>query len=487
MKTLFIVLTLALAACTSQKVELKGKTVRIATDQDPTTFDPRVARDLITLDFLGLMFEGLMRHDAEGKLERAIAEDVEISSDGLTYTFHLKPTQWSNGDPVTAGDFAFAWNSIINKECPAPFVHIFSSVESIDSEDPSKLFVKLKSVNPLFLEICSTITASPLPQKHIQSHPDWATELDEFVCNGPYKPVSYARQDRAHFTKNSLFRLSDQLTYDDIWTYTVKEGAAIALFEEQKIDWAGSPLGTFPLDFIDAYKESAKLHFSPTASTVFLRLNTSRPLLANTAFRHTLSQAVDRDALVAYVRKGAGVATTHFVPQECWKHETATLASSSPVEKVEGSISLSYTNTELYNRLAQVLQQQWREQLGVEVVLDPQEGKSFFQTLESGNFDVALSSWYADFLDPANFLEIFKTCERGTNATRWENSDYSALLTEAESCQAADQREQLLMAAESLLLQDMPIIPLYHSSFIYIKQDQLEGVFVNPVGKLCVY
>lgn len=475
MKLLLSLLLLLVSSCGTKATHTDSKVARLSTDQDPTTFDPKEARDLITLNFLGLLYEGLMRQDAFGVLEPAVAKSVEISEDGLTYTFHLKETNWSNGDPVTADDFVVSWNAVIERKVAAPYGYLLGTVDHVVGSDPHTLIVTLNKPTPTFLEITSMPVTYPM-------HRDGA-------FNGPYKLAQFSQQDRIVLEKNRAFRLSDRLPYDKIVTYTVKEGSAVALFEQGEIDWAGSPLGTIPLDFIEPYQKSPHLHFADSASTILLRLNTAHEPLDSPQVRHLLSESIDRQALVTHVRKGAGVPANELVPRSCWNSYPERALNSLNESHLDSpkEITLSYPNTELYHRLAQVLQQQWKEQLGLHITLNRLEAKSLSQNLESGQYDIALGSWYADFLDPSNFLEIFKTKDRGTNNTSWENPSFISLLTESETCTKVDERQALLSKAESILLEDMPIIPLYHSSYIYLKRDQLEGISVNPLGRLCVY
>ncbi|HSX12856.1 MAG TPA: ABC transporter substrate-binding protein, partial [Chlamydiales bacterium] len=255
-----------------------------------------------------------------------------------------------------------------------------------------------------------------------------------------------------------------------------------------KLDWMGSPLSTLPVDAITTLKDVQK---SPFLATGFCRLNVLSGPLSDRQFRRALALSVDRKAIVEHLLRGGQTVATSLVPKEMGISEgyfepclVEARAIISEIEEPIAPVVISYYNNERNTLIAQTLQRQWQENLNIKVEIEAVEPKVFFQKISQKNYQIAIGSWTADFNDPINFLEVFKSKDNGTNNTGWENLDYIDLLNRSAICTDKEERKRILHSAEKILMDEMPIIPIYHFALNYVKNEALTGVYLSPQGHL---
>lgn len=514
MKTRFLCLALLLcllASC-SQSPTLPKQCLRFGCSE-PDSLDPRSARDLISASALNMLFEGLTRLDETGQVQPAAARSYEISPDGLTYTFRLRENFWSNGDPVTAHDFASAWLTLLNPSFPAPNAFQLFDIRhartaklgkrplnevGIQVPDAHTLVVTLEKPVAHFLNLTSFHAFFPVNQRVVEQHPKWAEgDFAFFVSNGPFQLKEWKPRNELQFVKNPYYWAKESIHLDEIRFIVIAEETALKLFEKGELDWVGSPLSTLPLDALSSLQAEGKLQTARATGTHWLRLNTADSSLQDVKLRQALALAIDRKSLVKHLIQGDALPATGIVPpSQTWQATTYFLDANSAKaqelfqEAVSGQdkpkLTLVYGNTERHHKLAQALQEQWHHVLGLEVSLEALEGKIFYDKLRSGQFTLANGSWFADFQDPINFLTVFKEKSNGTNNTGWENPTYQNLLEQALVEQNREKRTAMLREAEGLLIKEMPVIPLFYYSFNYMTNPKLQGVRLNELGILDV-
>jgi oligopeptide transport system substrate-binding protein len=494
----------------------RRQVIRIATASDPQTLDPRLARDLTTATALHLLYEGLTRQDSHGKAIPALAEAIEISEDLKTYTFTLRESMWSNGDHVTAHDFERSWKSVLDPHFPAPNANqlfVIKGAEAakagtapieavkIHAQDPKTLIVELETPTPYFLELLATQFFYPVNRTFLQKpSPDSPMPDRDIITNGPFKLEKWDRRNEFTVVKNSRYWDEEHVYLSTASLILVDEGTALKLFETGQLEWAGSPLSTIATDALPELKEQGHLEIRPAAGTHWLRFNTGSGMLANAKFRSALSLAIDRHGLVEHVLQGSQKPATGIVPPPLWGNATRYFEDNdmpkawSLFQEALNELNISkddlqplticYASNERTNKIAQTIQQQWSKAFGIKVVLEPCESHMYFTRLKNVDFQVSIGSWYADFADPINFLEIFRSKNNGVNNTHWENEDYSALLAYSGKIADRSKRIQVLKEAEKILIQDMPIAPLFHASLNYVKKNTVNGVYLSELGWL---
>jgi oligopeptide transport system substrate-binding protein len=499
---------MVLTGCQSnnEKADVEDQIVRIHITDDPQSLDPRLERALEATTVLHAIYEGLMRTNMHGEPIPALAEKVLLSPDKKTYTFTLKKTFWSNGDPLTADHFVATWREILKPEFPAPNAYRFYMIKGakaakegkipfeevgIQNPDPSTLIVELESPAPYFLELLTSHFFYPV-------HPQFSPQ--NVISNGPFKLKNWQKHHELILTKNSKYWDVDEVKLQKLIFMPLDEHTALRMYQNGELEWVGSPAGTLPQDAIATLKYRQQLKTAPAAGTHWFRINTAKMPLQSAKMRKAFAYAIGRKAIVENILQGHQKPATAIVPPSFKLDPTSYfLDNDTPKawflfqEALEEmrlskdsipSITLCYSNNSRNHRIAQAVQQQWNKTFNIEVKLESCESQIFYDRLNRQDYQIALGSWFADYQDPINFLEIFKYKNNQTNNTHWENSDYIQLLNQSSLEFIPSKRKDLFAKAESLLMQEMPVIPLFFAVFNYVKYDTLFGVYFSDLGYL---
>lgn len=498
---------LLLSACgkNSDEQVKDENTIRVACAKLPEFFDPAQARGLDPVTILRTMYEGLLRHNAKGELSPGIAERWEVSPDGLSYTFTLRKALWNDGTPVTSHDFVYSWKRQLDRTVPSPNAHelfvlrngeavyqgsLNSNSLGVEALDSSTLRVTLAYPEPLFLEMTATLPFLPVSEALSKSNPDWHKQgWQPVLVNGPFFPTGYDSVE-----KNPLYWDASVVALDGVTFYEVDETAGLLLFEQHELDWMGSPISTLPADSLDSLRQQGILHEAPAAATIFLKVNTQAKPLNDVNFRRALGLVVNRQVLIDHILKTDQKPLTGMIPTalrdpQIYFADGATATALNLYKEAvtdEGKVQLTlfYNKLERNHKIAQVLQQQWQKELGIEITLRRTEQKSISEAMQQGEYHLALCSWFAERNDAGDFLELFKNKESSTNNTGWENTTFRELLQQANLEQNTTHRMALLTQAEGILIQDMPVIPLANYTFLYLKNPDVQGVYFSPTGFL---
>lgn len=481
--------------------------LRINIENEPTSLDPRKGRNLNDLTICRMLFEGLTRIGRDGKPELAVADAVAISENRLTYVFHLKKTYWSNGDPVTSYDFAESWKTILSPQFPTDIAYQLYCIENakkvksgelpveklgIQTPDPMTLIVKLEVPTPYFLEVCATPSFFPVPRNIAANDPQWFSNPQTFVGNGAFSLKSWNHKDHILVVRNGDYWDAPSVHLQEIELMMVSNDTELQMFEENELDWAGSPLSTMPVDAVQHLKQTNQLRVSPLSGTYFLRVNTSETIhgkpnpLSSADLRRAVAKGIDREAITTHILQGGQTPARSLVPPEMGLYGNGYFAEDrKTIAKTDGeAITITFVADNRNYLIAQTLQKQLEPSLGRTFLLEPVEAKIFYQRIREKNYQLAIGSWIADFNDPVNFLEVFKYKTSSTNNTCWEDSKYIDLLDRSAVCGDSDERMQLLRQAEEILMDQMPIVPIFHFAMNYLERDGVKGVALSPIGQI---
>jgi oligopeptide transport system substrate-binding protein len=492
------------------------KSIKISLEDDIDTLDPRQARTLIDGTASRLLFEGLYRFNEKGTLVPGIAEKVEISPDQKTYTFTLRPAQWSNGDKLSAEDFVYSWSKILDPAFAAPNAYQLFPIKNgkavkegklpldalgIKASAPNTLVVELEQPTPYFLELTAFHAFFPFNQLWEKSHPDWQKQNQkELPVNGPFVLEKWARKHVLIAKKNPLYWDAPSVKLDAVTAMILEPNTAYQMYTREALNWAGSPLNLLPPDAIPTLKSEQRLRVAPAAGTHWFRFNTQRAPFDNVHMRLAFAYALNREEIANHILQGGQVPALGIIPPSLgWENKT--YFSDNNVEKARElfqkaldekgitkdqlpPIYLSYKPDERSHKIAQAVQQQWQKAFNIPIILDGCEAKCFFEKINTQNYQIGSGSWFADFRDPINFLEIFKAKSNKTNNTNWENPQYTLLINQAMRETDLAKRKELLQQAETILMQEMPVAPLFFYAFNYVKSDVLKGVYFSDLGYL---
>jgi len=494
-----------LAGCSAKQENV----VRINLRAEPQALDPRKARDLQSMTLAKMFYDGLTRLNKEEQAELALAEKVDVSEDGKIYTFFLRPASWSNGEPVTAQDFAYAWTKVLEPHFPADQafqLYVIKNAKAakegkvaldqigVKALDNKTLRVELQYPIPYFLELTALPIYFPVSQKID------ITDSKTVVGNGPFLLKEWRHNDLLRVVKNPTYWDASQVKLKEIHLMMVGEETELKMFEKGELDWAGSPLSTLPVGSLAQLKKTGSLHVKPFLATYFFRTNVGSEPFEQPLMRKAFAEAIRRSEIVEHVTQGGQLPATGLLPPSLGVKENSYF-SDGDVEQARldfeqaleamgvsreelPTISLLYVTGERNHLIAQAVQEQWRHALGVKVELQAVERKVFFDRISKKNFQLAAGDWTADFKDGMNFLEVFKFKAGGSNNTAWENPRYRELLDQALEENKPSERHKIFQECETILMKEMPIIPLFHYTMLYVSNQKMKDVVLSSLGSI---
>ncbi|MDF2679741.1 MAG: transporter substrate-binding protein [Brevibacillus sp.] len=501
--------TAAPAAPTEEK---KPQVFRANLTSEPSTADPGLAKDATSGAIVRATFDGLTRLDKDSKPMKSMASDIKVSDDNRVYTFTIRDAKWSNGDPVTAHDFEFAWKRVLDPKLAAEYAYQLYYIKNaekvhtakakpeelgVKALDDKTLEVTLENPTPFFLELTAFYTYYPVDKKVVEANPNWANEAATHVGNGPFKMTGWEHKSKIVLEKNENYWEKDAVKLDRIEFAMIEDDStALSMFENGELDWAGQPLGGLPTDAIPSLKDAGKLVVHPKATMYWYKLNTTKAPLNNAKIRKALSYAVNRQAIVDNITQVGQVPTMGMLPQSMiikkdgyFKDndiETAKQLLAEGLKELGLSslppVTLSYNTTDRHKKIAEALQDQWKKGLGIDVKLANKEFKVHLQDMHELNYDIGRIGWNADFNDPINYMEMFREKDTGNNDTGWENAKYKELLQQSAIAKDPAARTELFAQAEQIFMDEMPLIPLFTDVDVWVQSDKVKGVQVDGLG-----
>jgi len=497
----------------------KSKEINLAITSEPPSLHPQLATDTTSSAILINVFEGLTVSDADGQPTPGMAEKWDISPDKKTYTFHLRDAKWSNGDPVVAGDFEYAWKWALNPENLSEYASIFYPIKgaqaynekggSIDAvgikaEDDKTLVVTLENPTPYFLELTGFKTYLPVNQKVTEANKEWYTDAGEnFVTNGPFKLSDWKHSESITLAKNADYWDASNVDLDTVNIDMVEKEATVATkYKGGELDYIGAPFQTVDLNVIDEFKKDKTLRIKDTASIYWYKFNTKDKIMSNANIRKALTLAIDRQKLIDNVTKGEQKPATGMVPIAVPKFEEdrgymkdndvdgAKAALEAGMKELgikdpkDIKVNISFNTSEAHAAIAQFIQEEWKTKLGITSQLDNSEWQVYLEKVNTGDYQVARMGWVADYLDAYTFLEMFDTAKNGNNDTGWENAEYKGFLDKAIAEVDEAKRIDYLKQAEAVIMKELPVAPIYYYTNLSVVKDGIENLNPNPTGDI---
>ncbi|MDM7256156.1 MAG: peptide ABC transporter substrate-binding protein [Paracoccus sp. (in: a-proteobacteria)] len=477
------------------------------------TLDPQKNTDRSGSDFLRQVFEGLMNEDASGAMVPGAAESYDVSDDKLTYTFHLRDAKWSNGDPVTAGDFVFAWRRLADPNTASEYAWFIELMNlenakavvagekkpeelGVKAIDDKTLEVKLSGPTPYFIKTLAHPSTFPVPQKVVEAEGDGWAQPGKLVGNGAYKLDRHDLGVVAEVSRNETYWDNENTILEKVRFVTVNdENIALTRYQAGELDWVDSlPAGQFPRLQSELPDEARSTPDACSYSYLFNLSDKGPEALKDLRVRQALSYAIDREIIVDRVLQGGQK------PAYYWTHwgiegfeapelDYAALSQADRVAKAkellkeagygEGGkplkLSIQYNTSENHKKLAVAVQQFWR-QIGVDAELVNYEWKVHTDRLQNQDFEVARYAWCADYNEASSFLDYFRT--GGYNNGKWSNAEFDKLLDDAKT---AENTAEIYKKAEEILIGDMPLAPTYHYAKAQLIKSDIKGVPMENV------
>ena len=496
------------------------------------SLDPQQATDGTSFEVIADYTDGLMQMDADGQAVPAIAESYDLSDDGLTYTFHLRSdAKWSNGTPVTAADFVFAWQRAVDPAVASEYAYMLSDIGQVKNAaeiiagekdkselgvtavDDVTLQVELNVPVSYFLSLMYFPTFYPVNEEFFNSCGDtFATSPETTLSNGAFVLDSYEPAATAfHLTKNADYYDAAKVQLSGL-SYQVIQDSQQALMNYQT-----GVLDTTLVngEQVDQVKDDPEFMTVGAGYLWYVSPNMSAvPELANLNVRLAMTMAIDRDAITADVLKDGSAATYTAVPTEfaagpdgsdfsgdqskfsdVCRFDAAAAADywAKGLEELgitELSLDMVVDADDAPQKVAQVLKEQWETTLpGLTVNLVVEPKKQRVQDMQEGNFQLGLTRWGPDYADPMTYLGMWTT-DNSNNYGLWSNADYDAIIAECTTgdlCTDAEGRWARLYDAEQIVMDEAVIYPLYTQCNAEMPSSKVTGVEYHPVALNRVY
>ena len=471
---------------------------------EPQSLDPHIATGVPEHHIISAVMEGLVAKDRKTLMPKpGVAESWTISDDLTVYTFKLRRNaRWSNGDVHTAHDYAWSWWRALQPALGNQYAYMLFPIDNaqqyyegdisdfdqvgVKALDDYTLQVTLGNPTPYFLQLLDHYSLYPVHQATILKFGDadergtrWTYE-DNLVSNGPFQLSEWKINRSIAVQKNGYYWDVDNVRLNKIVFYPTEN-----VTTEERMFRAGQLHITndIPADKIQTYQDAndLSLRIDPYLGTYFYRININTPHLSDKRVRRALGMAIDREKLTKNILKGGQIPAYAITPPGTVGYYADTdltfdpsaartlLAEAGYPDGANFPVTeILYNTNEAHRKVAVAIQQMWRENLNLDLQLLNQEWKVYLQTESSGNYQISRAGWIGDYVDPNNFLDMW-LCDGGNNRTGWCNPEYDNLILEvAPTMTSHEERLAVFAKAEKMLLDDMPILPIYTYTSRYL-------------------
>lgn len=505
-----------------------GGTLNMRNTMEPTSLNTLLATYAYDFTPINAMIECLYRDDENDVPQPAGAETVDISDDKLVYTFHLREdATWSNGDPVVATDYEFAWQQALNPEVASDYAYMLYFIHNAQpyfngevewSEvgvkviDDYTLEVTLDNPLPYATDLFAFPTLAPINQKFYEEvgADKYATDAEYFCCNGMYELTEWSHNSQIVFQKREDYWNADAVGPDEIVYKIITDSqAGLNSYLSREIDYTDLDSGEVVQQ---AEAAGFEVGVKPARSSYYLIVNTEDEFMSNQNLRLALAYSIDKQALVDTVYQNDNQPMTSFTPpaimgaagadgpsfQEALLEERGEMyPGSGDLEKAqeylqaaleelgctvdELNLSIDCADDSLRRNCATFLQEQWRQNLGIEnITVNSMQTKQVSANRQSGDYCMSLGGWSPDYNDAINFLDLWVT-DGGNNDSFWSNEEYDNLIAQATAEADEEVRQQYLFDAEEILAAEMPIIPLYWQcqNYSYNSDKIVDGAIIT--------
>lgn len=473
-----------------------------------SSVDPQVVEDTIGSDFVRDIFEGLMNQDADGNLVPGVATGFEANDANDVYTFTLRDNaKWSNGDPVVAGDFVYAWQRAVDPALASPYAWFMElmSIENakaiiagekpvtdlgVTAIDDRTLQVKLSTSLPYFAQMVTHATTFPAPRKVIEEFGDEWTKPGNIVSNGAYVLTEHIPNERSVRERNPMYWNNDKTIIDKVVALVINdESSGLTRFLAGELDRTEMPAGQFPRMKVEYPTKAVSF---PRLCNYYYTFNLSDSgpeAFKDVKVRSALAMAIDRKIITENILAGGQPEAYTFTPAatagftvpdvpmaDMTQPERDAKAKELLVEAGYDAgnplkFSMLYNTSEDHKKIAVAMSQMWKQKLGVEVELANMEWKTFLATRDDQNFEMARGAWCGDYNEASTFLDLL-TSESGYNDGKYANARIDELMASAKS---SANTQPLYTEVEQIIADEVPIIPVYHYAGVYMLDDDVGG------------
>ncbi|MCM3452380.1 peptide ABC transporter substrate-binding protein [Heyndrickxia oleronia] len=518
MLTIFFVFVV-IVGCSSEssKTDNKDKKKIIyALPDEPETLDPTLntySRSSIVMQNL---FRGLYKIGPDGKPVPALAEETVVDESQTKYTFKInKNAKWSDGKPVTAHDFEYSWKRVLNPEVASGAAFDLYYLKNglsynegkatadevgVKALDDQTLEVTLENPTTYFLNLLCATSYYPVRKDVVEGKESWTKSPKTYLSTGPFTLTEIKPKEKYVLKKNPNYLDADKVQIDTLEIVFIESPEAeLAAYMNNEIDVSDN----LSKEALAKYKDTDEYVAAPRIGVYYFDINTTKKPFDDPKVRKAFGISLNREQIVKNVMQSTEKPAYGFVPY-AMPHGVQTDREYRDVvgnlfeENVEEAKKLlaeaGYPNgkgmpeiefltmaSQSDKDIAQAIQSMWKENLGIEVTIKTLESKIYWDELEAGNFHIARDGWTGDFLDPMTHLTLFETINAADDV-RWSNAEYDALLKENKEIVDQQKRMDNYAKAEKILMDEMPVIPIYFYEDSYLVKPNIKGVMKNYIG-----
>ena len=507
-------LCISIAACGGREREVdaaaKNGILLIGNGSEPKSLDPHLVTGVPENKLIQSLIEGLIAYHPTDDLipEPGMAESWESDSEFKVWTFKLRDAKWTNGDAVKASDFVYSWERMLSPALGSEYAEMLYVLRNAEEfhqgrlKDFSQVGVKalndrtlevtLGGSTPYFLSMLKHYSFYPVNPRAVEQfggmtdrNSRWST-IENYVGNGAFKLKQWTTNQIIKVEKNPAYWDASRVKLNEIHFFPIDN------VKSEETAFLGGRLhltSTVAPDKIPVFKKRNpdELKIEPYLGNYFFRINVTRKPFNDQRVRQALNLAIDRQLIVDRVSQGGQEPATGFVPGGMASYAPMTALKFDPARARQLLADAGYpggkgfpkkeiliNTSESHRKIAEAIQAMWRENLGIDVGIYNQEWKVYLDSQTKLDYDLSRAGWIADYAYPMTFLEIFTT-GNGNNDTGWSNPRYDALIRQAQSAASEADRVRLMREAETILLTELPIMPIYFYTRVYLKDPRIKG------------
>lgn len=481
---------------------------------EPRTLDPLLSDASQEFEIIGDLMVGLMAHDPTARPVPGMATHWETSADGLTWTFHLREAQWSDGEPVTAEDFVFAWRRILDPEIASSysyFLYLVKNAQAINARklpatalgvravDAHTFEIQLIHPAPYLLEMLTHTATMPLPRHVVEVKGREWTRPENHVGNGPFVLKRWIPNEYVLVEKNPRFYDADNVALKQVIFYpTADYAVALQRFRAGELDFQDR----FPEQQIVWIKKNLPDTIDPVPQLItdFIAFNLKRKPFDDIRVREAINLALNREAITGRVMRAGHLPAYAVVPPGIanYPHGTGLRFRAMPYpqrlerarslmqaagykadRRLETSYLIRATEPGIYRAISAVVQQMLA-QIYIDIAIIPNDLQIFYPTIQAHDFELAASGWQADFNDASNFLDLYRTGS-GNNWGAYSNPAFDAMMDAAQADTDLESRGRKLAAAETIMLNDYAAAPLFYWANLNLTWPYVKGFKANAM------
>lgn len=494
----------------------KEKKVVYALPAEPETLDPTLnvySRSSVVMQNL---FRGLYKINKDGQPVPSLASDTQIDETGTKYTFKINPNaKWSDGKPVTAHDFEYSWKRVLNPDVASEAAFDLFYLKNgqnynegkatadevgVKAVDDQTLEVQLENPTTYFLNLLCATSYYPVRKDVVDGNDGWTKTPETYLVTGPFMLTEIHPKQKYVLKKNPNYLEADKVQLDTLEIVFIEAAEAeLAAYTNGEIDVSDNMNN----ESMQKYKDSPEYFAADRIGTYYFDYNTSVKPFDDARVRKAFAISINREQIVRNVLQSTEKLAYGFVPYgmpdlvdpskeyrdvvgDLFKEDVAEakrlLAEAGyPDGKGLPEIEFMTMSGQTDRDIAQALHSMWKENLGVEVTINILESKIYWDEMRMGNFMIARDGWTGDYLDPMTNLTLFETVN-AADGPRWSNKEYDALLQENREIQDQAKRSANYAKAEKILMDEMPVFPLYFYQDTFLAKPHVKGVMKNYIG-----